>query len=279
MKFDSIFKAIVPITVATLIGTSAMGMDFSSLLGGGEESSSLSLCQILITEKPKDKKKLVMDGYSDEKQFLRINGEEKSIVSFSVSVETMPIDAKGKKKIRSHPVNPSLHNYDSAEDVVNYIKKGFEEKLIPSELLKFKSTKMHYHESELSEEKLNNFGKRKRDVLCPYTEKDLYEMADIKKARLDFNYDKLNALNTALSTKEFDVIGTFSYFDRQRELKVRLSTDRTQMNIDALPIQAEKLHDNANDFFNDIGEWLELTMDDKKELIVKERIGENTMYS
>lgn len=254
------------VLVATIGSLSASAMDnplMSLFRGGEDDEETKSIHNILTTELPKNQNTFVMDSQKENKIYLRKNGDDKSILIFSMETK---VHGKGSE---AHSSLPDLKLYDGKSLIIDYLKRQLEETHFPKTIVKIRPSRWEFHARELEGKDRNINGKRCLEK--GYTNEEIMTMETYKKRAINLDFDRNEELYNTLQTKEIDVSVVFSYYNRTRELVISLKTDSTQESLDSISPFAERIHDFPEDFFTDIASWMELTLEEKKNYILKEK--------
>ena len=236
------------------------GMSLMSLFGGGKGSST-SLFTILKQENPKNREKLLMDNYNNTNSFIRRNGDNTSIVTFSVST-IVP-----KKGESSSPFYPTLEVFSTTDSIISVFQTEFKRVLMPLEAAVARPTRLEYHAYQLGGEIVNDKGKR--PLSSAYSGSECIEMSASKRKAIDKDFDHSEAFYNALHMKDFDISVIFSYANKSRELKLNLKTDNTPELIAKIPPFSEQVPQKPNVFFGNLGQWFETTLTDESNRILK----------
>lgn len=223
------------------------------------QNSTPSLYE-LLTESNKDKENDVftLDTQSFTKSYQRGEGDDISIISFSVETKVL------NKNQQSSKFYPTLEQFKTTKSVIELLFQAFKHENLDEDLFMPSLPAVGANKATknliTNNDEENDFATQSEEEspIPNPTKSDLMNQAQAMLAILSKN----------LTHKDFEVSIILSYYDLSRELKLTLKTDRCAEAIQNIPLgYAEKVCKNPLKFFENLEDWLESTLETKLKII------------
>lgn len=227
--------------------------------------NSETIYSLVMAKDPKDREVTILDNKTFEKRYQRGAGDQRSIIYFSVATEPLT---------EPHDVSsyfPSLGQHATSKEMIALFKQYFKDELLPSELVRPAPIGlMEYHAQQLNLLDYNTMSGNLPDVI-PYKNEELEQIKEATKKSTDTMYHHSRALFETMHQKEFGLSMCFSYQNNTKKLILTLKTINTPEDVQKMPACAERIPENANTFFDNLGSWMDVVLSEKVSEFRKEK--------